>query len=63
MKNPLIIAFAICVLFLSACGSLVRTSTSASTAAAQSRGPLARLTPLPYKKGEAIDSKLEDVGV
>ena len=30
MKKYLIIAFAICVLFLSACGSLVETSTSAT---------------------------------
>jgi uncharacterized protein YecT (DUF1311 family) len=34
MKKQLIIAFAICVLFLSACGSVVATSTSASSSAA-----------------------------
>ncbi len=33
MKKRLIIALAICVLFLSACGSLVITSTPASTVA------------------------------
>src|SRR5438477_1200172 len=36
MKKHLIIACAICVLFLSACGSLVGTSTPASSSAAHS---------------------------
>jgi protein involved in sex pheromone biosynthesis len=33
MKKHLIIAFAICVLFLSACGSVLGTSTSSSSSA------------------------------
>jgi len=34
MKKLLIIAFAICVLFLSACGSVLATNTSASSSSA-----------------------------
>jgi hypothetical protein len=41
MKKHLIIAFAICVLFLSACGSLVETSTSSSNSATHSTVPIA----------------------
>jgi len=41
MKKRLIIALAICVLFLSACGSLVGTSAPASTAPAHSTAPSA----------------------
>lgn len=36
MKKQLIIVFAICVLFLSACGSLVATSTSSDNSATHS---------------------------
>jgi hypothetical protein len=41
MKKGLILAFALCVLFLSACGSLVATSTPATNSAAHSRAPVA----------------------
>src|SRR5215471_12465503 len=41
MKKSLILAFASCILFLSACGSLVGTSTPASSSAAQPAAPLA----------------------
>jgi protein involved in sex pheromone biosynthesis len=41
MKKRLIITFAICVLFLSACGSLVGTSTPASNAVAHPMVPIA----------------------
>jgi hypothetical protein len=40
MKNQLIIAFAICVLFLSACSSLVGTSTPSSSPATHSTAPI-----------------------
>ena len=45
MKKYLIIAFAICVLFLSACGSLVETSTPAMQATAPVIGPIATASP------------------
>jgi len=41
MKKQLIIAFAICVLFLSACGSLVGTSTPSGNSATHSTAPIA----------------------
>jgi uncharacterized protein YceK len=41
MKKHLIIVFAICVLFLSACGSLVGTSTPSSSPATHSTAPIA----------------------
>ena len=41
MKKQLIIAFAICVLFLSACGSLVETSTPSTSSATHSTVPIA----------------------
>ncbi len=41
MKKHLIIAFAICVLFLSACGSLVGTSTPSTSPATHSTAPIA----------------------
>src|SRR5215510_9255304 len=41
MKKGLIIAFAICVLFLSACGSLVGTNTSASSTDSHPTAPIA----------------------
>jgi hypothetical protein len=41
MKKHLIIAFAICVLFLSACGSLVETSTPSTSPATHSTAPIA----------------------
>jgi hypothetical protein len=41
MKKHLIIAFAICVLFLSACGSVLGTSTSASSSASHATAPVA----------------------
>lgn len=41
MKKHLIIAFAICVLFLSACGSLVETSTPSSSSTTHSTAPIA----------------------
>jgi protein involved in sex pheromone biosynthesis len=41
MKKHLIIIFAICVLFLSACGSLVGTSTPSSNPASHSTAPVA----------------------
>jgi hypothetical protein len=40
MKKQLIIAFAICVLFLSACGSLVETSTSLTSPATHTTAPI-----------------------
>jgi len=40
MKKQLIIAFAICVLFLSACGSLVGTSPPASSSASHTAAPV-----------------------
>jgi hypothetical protein len=41
MKKHLIIVFAICVLFLSACGSLVGTSTPSTSPATRSTAPIA----------------------
>jgi protein involved in sex pheromone biosynthesis len=41
MKKHLIIAFAICVLFLSACSSIVDTSTPSSSPATHSTVPIA----------------------
>jgi hypothetical protein len=41
MKQRLIIAYAICVLFLSACGSLVGTNASSSSSAAHPTAPSA----------------------
>jgi protein involved in sex pheromone biosynthesis len=41
MKKQLIIVFAICVLFLSACSSLVGTSTPASSSASHAAAPVA----------------------
>ena len=41
MKKQLIIALAICVLFLSACGSLVGTSTLSSSSAPHLEAPIA----------------------
>jgi len=41
MKKHLIIAFAICVLFLSACGSLVGTSTPSDNSATHTPAPIA----------------------
>ena len=41
MKKHLLIAFAICVLFLSACGSLVGTSTPSTNPATHSTAPIA----------------------
>jgi hypothetical protein len=41
MKKHLLIAFAICVLFLSACGSLVGTSTPSTGPATHSTAPIA----------------------
>ena len=41
MKKHLLIAFAICVLFLSACGSLVGTSTPSTSPATHSTAPTA----------------------
>ena len=41
MKKHLLIAFAICVLFLSACGSLVETSTPSSNSTVHSTVPTA----------------------
>jgi len=41
MKKHLIIVIAICVLFLSACGSLVGTSTPSSNPASHSTAPIA----------------------
>ena len=41
MKKHLIIAFAICVLFLSACGSLVETSTPSTSPATHATAPIA----------------------
>ena len=41
MKKHLLIAFAICVLLLSACGSLVGTSTPSSNPASHSTAPIA----------------------
>jgi uncharacterized protein YceK len=41
MKKHLIIAFAICVLFLSACSSLVETSTPSTSSATHSTAPIA----------------------
>ena len=41
MKKQLIIAFAICVLFLSACGSVLGTSTSARSSASPATAPVA----------------------
>jgi protein involved in sex pheromone biosynthesis len=46
MKKQLIIAFAICVLFLSACGSLVGTSTPSSNSTAHSTAPIATASTL-----------------
>ena len=40
MKKHLIITFAICVLFLSACGSLVETSTPSTSPATHSTVPI-----------------------
>jgi hypothetical protein len=41
MKKHLLIAFAICVLFLSACGSLEGTSTPSTSPATHSTAPIA----------------------
>jgi hypothetical protein len=41
MKKHLLIAFAICVLFLSACGSLVEKSTPSTSSASHSTAPIA----------------------
>lgn len=41
MKKQLIIAFAICVLFLSACSSALGTSTPASSSASHGASPVA----------------------
>ncbi len=41
MKKQLIIAFAICVLFLSACGSVVGTSTLSKNTASHGTAPVA----------------------
>jgi hypothetical protein len=41
MKKQLILAFAICALFLSACGSLMGTSTSSSSSASHSTSLIA----------------------
>jgi hypothetical protein len=41
MKKHLIIVFAICVLFLSACGSLVGTNTPSTSPATRSTAPIA----------------------
>jgi len=41
MKKHLIIVFAICVLFLSACGSLVGKSTPSTSPATRSTAPIA----------------------
>jgi protein involved in sex pheromone biosynthesis len=41
MKKRLIIAFAICVLFLSACGSLVGTNTPSSSSDSHPTAPIA----------------------
>jgi len=41
MKKHLLIAFAICILFLSACGSLVETSTPSASPATHSSAPIA----------------------
>jgi len=41
MKKRLVIAFAICVLFLSACGSHVGTNAPASSSAAHPTAPIA----------------------
>jgi protein involved in sex pheromone biosynthesis len=41
MKKHLIIAFAICVLFLSACGSFLGTSTPSTSPATHSTAPIA----------------------
>ena len=41
MKKHLLIAFAICVLFLSACGSLVEKSTPSTSPATHSAAPIA----------------------
>src|SRR5437867_2525176 len=41
MKKHLLIAFAICVLFLSACGSLVEKSTPSTSPATHSTAPIA----------------------
>ena len=41
MKKHLLIAFAICVLFLSACGSPVGTSTPSTSPATHSTAPIA----------------------
>ena len=41
LKKHLLIAFAICVLFLSACGSLEGTSTSSTSPATHSAAPVA----------------------
>jgi protein involved in sex pheromone biosynthesis len=46
MKKQLIIAFAVCVLFLSACGSLVGTSTPSTIPATHSIAPMATASTL-----------------
>ncbi len=46
MKKHLLIAFAICVLFLSACGSLVGTSTLSASPATHSSAPIATASAL-----------------
>src|SRR5215472_12787849 len=41
MKKHLIIAFVVCVLFLSACGSVLGTNTSSSSSASHGTAPVA----------------------
>ena len=40
MKKHLVVAFAICVLFLSACSSLVETSTPSNSSATHATAPI-----------------------
>ena len=51
MKKHLIIAFAICVLFLSACGSRVETSTPATHAIAHAIGSITTVSTLSACQG------------
>jgi protein involved in sex pheromone biosynthesis len=51
MKKHLIIALAICVLFLSACSSLVGTSTPASSPATHSKAPVSTASTLSSCQG------------
>ena len=52
MKKHLIIAFAICVLFLSACGSLVETSTSATYSTAHATGSITTASTQSFCRGQ-----------